>query len=51
MIINCFLNVNGGMQMVLIPDDPIIRSIEQSGYPSWMQDEEAEEYEIPDEDE
>lgn len=36
MIINCFLNVNGGMQMFLIPDDPIIRSIEQSGYPWWM---------------
>lgn len=24
------------MRMFLIPDDPIIRSIEQSGYPWWM---------------
>ena len=29
--------------MYLIPDDPIIRSIEQSGYPSWMQEDEEDE--------
>ena len=28
--------------MYLIPDDYIIRSIEQSGYPSWMQEDEEE---------
>ena len=22
--------------MILIPDDPIIRSIERTGYPPWM---------------
>ena len=31
-----------------IPDHPEIQWIESTGYPSWMQDEEAEEYEIPD---
>ena len=24
--------------MVLIPDDPIVRSMERTGYPPWMQD-------------
>ena len=28
--------------MILIPDDPIIASIERTGYPPWMQDEEEE---------
>lgn len=27
----------------MIPDDPIIASIERTGYPPWMQDEEGEE--------
>ena len=34
--------------MFLIPDDPIIRSIEQTGYPSWMQGDEVEEVEDDD---
>ena len=29
--------------MVLIPDDPIIKSMERSGFPPWMDDERAEE--------
>ena len=29
--------------MMLIPDDPIIRSIERTGYPPWMEDEPEEE--------
>lgn len=29
--------------MRLINDDPIIRSIERTGYPPWMQDDEDEE--------
>ena len=28
--------------MILLNDDPIIRSIERSGYPSWMQEDEEE---------
>lgn len=24
--------------MLLIPDDPIIRAMERTGYPPWMQD-------------
>ena len=28
--------------MQQIPDDPIIRCIERTGYPPWMQDEEEE---------
>ena len=28
--------------MFLIPDDPIIRSIERTGYPSWMQEDDEE---------
>lgn len=28
--------------MELIPDDPIIRRIEATGYPDWMQDDEDE---------
>lgn len=32
--------------MILIPDDPIIHSIEQTGYPPWMEpDYESEENE------
>lgn len=27
----------------MIPDDPIIASIERTGYPPWMQEEEGEE--------
>lgn len=33
-----------------IPDDPMIREIERTGYPAWCQDDEDEEDE-PDEDE
>lgn len=29
--------------MILIPDDPIIKSMERSGFPPWMDDEQAEE--------
>lgn len=29
--------------MKLIPDDPIIRCIEKTGYPPWMQDDDWEE--------
>ena len=29
--------------MILIPDDPIIKSMEGSGFPPWMDDEQAEE--------
>lgn len=32
--------------MLLIPDDPIVRSIERTGYPPWI---DAEFYEIDDE--
>lgn len=35
--------------MWLIPDDPIIRSIERSGYPDWIDDDEYEEEEEDDE--
>ena len=28
-----------------IPDDPIIRSMERTGYPPWMRDDEDEEEE------
>ena len=28
-----------------IPDDPIIRSIERTGYPPWMRDEDDDEEE------
>ena len=29
--------------MILIPDDPIIKSMERSGFPPWMDDAQAEE--------
>ena len=29
--------------MILIPDDPIIKSMERSGFPPWMDDEQGEE--------
>lgn len=29
--------------MQQLPDDPIIRCIERTGYPPWMQDDEEEE--------
>ena len=29
--------------MILIPDDPIIKSMERSGFPPWMDDEQAKE--------
>lgn len=32
--------------MVLIPDDPIIRAIEATGYPQWMQGDEDYEDDI-----
>ena len=28
--------------MILLNDDPIIRSIERTGYPSWMQEDDEE---------
>ena len=31
--------------MFQIPDDPIIHSIEISGYPPWMQEDDYDEYE------
>jgi hypothetical protein len=37
--------------MWTIPDDPIIRSIERTGYPPWMQDEWEEEEDGDDDDE
>lgn len=37
--------------MIGIPDDPIIRSIERTGYPPWMQDEWEEEEDGDDDDE
>lgn len=37
--------------MWAIPDDPIIRSIERTGYPPWMQDEWEEEEDGDDDDE
>lgn len=37
--------------MRTIPDDPIIRSIERTGYPPWMQDEWEEEEDGDDDDE
>lgn len=30
----------------MIPDDPIIASIERTGYPPWMQDEEEGEEDV-----
>lgn len=37
--------------MLLIPDDPIISSIERTGYPPWMQgDDEEEESSLDDDD-
>lgn len=33
--------------MILIPDDPIIRCIERTGYPDWIDDDEDK----PEEDE
>ena len=29
--------------MVLLEDDPIIRSMERSGYPPWLSDDETDE--------
>lgn len=29
--------------MILIPDDPIIKSMERSGFPPWMGDEQTKE--------
>lgn len=37
--------------MILIGDDPIVRSMEQSGYPPWMLPEEAYENDEQEEDE
>lgn len=37
--------------MLTIPDDPIIRSIQRTGYPPWMQDEWEEEEDGDDDDE
>lgn len=31
--------------MFLIPDDPIIASIERTGYPPWIDDTDEEDYE------
>ena len=33
------------MNMWLIPDDPIIRSMETTGYPPWMQEEPSDDEE------
>lgn len=30
--------------MLNIPDDPIIRCMERTGYPPWMQDDEDDDY-------
>ena len=37
--------------MRLIPDDPIIRCIERTGYPPWIRDEWEEEEDEEDDDE
>lgn len=34
--------------MILIPDDPIIRCIERTGYPPWIHDEEEDDEEDQD---
>lgn len=39
-----------GVTAMLIPDDPIIRCMERTGYPPWMQDEEEED-DVPEEEE
>lgn len=30
--------------MKALPDDPIVASMERTGYPSWMQDEDEDDY-------
>lgn len=35
--------------MILIQDDPVIRSMERTGYPPWMRDDEPDEQEEDDE--
>ena len=36
--------------MILIPDDPVLRCIERTGYPPWIRDEWEEEEDEEDQD-
>ena len=37
--------------MILIPDDPVLRCIERTGYPPWIRDEWEEDEDEEDDDE